>query len=156
MRALGYTVIPASFRSFGQRYRLPLALCGNLALCAAILVACTGDNNSPTSPSNSATGDTPASMAITVTSTPSTGDVKEGGTRQYAIQVKNGAGTVLPSLTTATWSVSNTNTATITQSGLATCKAAPAGTAAVTVTATGPTGSSYASLSATTSLQCVP
>lgn len=148
-------VIPAPLHAFVDRHRLAFTLCGNILLCAAILAACEGGGggSTPTGPSNS---DQPSSMVIVVTSTPATGNVSEGQTRQYGIQVRNAAGVTLPALTTATWSVSGSGVASISQTGLATCLRAPPGTAAVTVTATGPVGSTYATLSATTSLQCVP
>ena len=96
--------------------------------------------------------DLPVSMGILVTSSPTTGPVTVGTTRQYAIQVRNSANAVIPGLTSATWSIVGTaGVATITANGgLATC--ATAGT--VTVHAVGPSNFSGTSLTADTTLQC--
>lgn len=91
-------------------------------------------------------------MTILVTSSPSTGTVLVGATRQYAIEVRDQNNLVLPAFTTAAWSiVGAAGVASISTGGLATCTAA--GT--VTVHAIGPVGGSGTNLTADASLQCI-
>ena len=92
-------------------------------------------------------------MTIIVTSSPGTGTVLVGATRQYAIVVRDQNSIVLTALTTAAWSiVGSVGIATITPTGgLATCL--KAGT--VTVNAVGPPNGSGTNLTAGVELQCV-
>lgn len=101
----------------------------------------------------SGAGSVPTSMSIVVTSTPATGSVAVGATRQHAIQVRDQAGTIMGGLTTATWSIVGTaGIATINAtSGLASC----VGAGTVTVHAVGPLNGAGVALTADASLQCV-
>ena len=137
-----------SIGAFAKRHRLALSLGGIVAACAVILPACGGGPGSGFGPgANVAT-----TMTINVTSSPPTGPVLVGATRQYAIVVRDQNSVILTALTTATWSVVGTaGVATITPAGgLATC--ATAGT--VTVHAVGPVNASGVNLTADASLQC--
>jgi hypothetical protein len=69
-----------------------------MAACAVIIPACGGGADTITT--TSAT-----SMTVVVTSTPATGTVLVGSTRQYAIQVRDQSNAILPAFTTATWSI---------------------------------------------------
>lgn len=135
-----------SFGALAKRYRLALSLCGIVAACAVILPACGGGGDDALFTIDATT------MTVVVTSVPATGIVPAGGTRQYAIEVRDGSNVILPDLTTATWSiVGASGIATITPAGgLATC--ITLGT--VTVHAVGPVGTSGANLTGDASLQC--
>lgn len=87
-------------------------------------------------------------MAVTTTST---GTVTVGGTRQYAIQVRDQNNAVMTQFTTATWLSVTPAVATVSTSGLATC-VTPGTT---TIRATGPNGPGGTPLTAEASLQCV-
>lgn len=97
--------------------------------------------------------DMPTTMAIVVTSSPPTGAVIEGATRQYGIEVRNSFGTLLTFLTSATWSiVGPSGTATITPTaGLATCIRA----GSIGIHAVGPIGPAGTNLTADVTLQCI-
>ena len=92
-------------------------------------------------------------MTIIVTSSPLTGAVTVGATRQYAIVVRDQYNVVLTAFTTAAWSFSSTaGIATITPAGgLATC----VGVGSVSVKAVGPPNGSGTNLTAGVELQCV-
>jgi len=90
-------------------------------------------------------------MTIVVTSTPATGTVLVGATRQYAVEVRDQNNAVLTGQTAA-WSMVTAGIATITPAGgLATCVAVGTGT----VHAVGPLNGSGVNLTADASLQCV-
>lgn len=98
--------------------------------------------------------DLPVTMAVVVTSMPATGTVPAGATRQYAIEVRNAANTVIPGLTTASWTIVGTaGVASITPTGgLATCIR----DGSVTVRAVGPTNFVGTALTGDIALQCGP
>ncbi len=92
----------------------------------------------------------PTTMTIVVTSTPATGTVLVGATRQYAVEVRDQNNAVLTGQTAA-WSMVTAGIATITPAGgLATCVAVGTGT----VHAVGPLNGAGVNLTADASLQC--
>ena len=138
-----------SIGAFAKRHRLALALAGIVAASAVLLPACGGPGDGLFS---LPPGAIPTTVTIEVTSSPPTGTVLVGATRQYAIVVRDQNSIILP-FTTATWSiVGSAGVATITPAGgLATCLTA--GT--VTVRAAGPTNAAGVNLTVDASLQCV-
>jgi hypothetical protein len=130
------------FGALVRRNRLAISLGGIAAACAVILPACGGggDTGLPVA----------TSMTISVTSTPATGSVLVGLTRQFAFEVLDQDGIAIPDAS-ANWSiVGGAGVATITTNGLATCVTA----GSVTVHAVGPQGSAGVELTADALLQC--
>jgi hypothetical protein len=134
-----------SLSMFARRHRLGLSLLGTMAACAVIIPACSGGGSEDPATS------TAVSMTILVTSSPTTGAVLTGATRQFAIQLLDYNNSVVTGWVPAWSIVGSGGIATISASGLATCTAA--GT--VTVHAIGPTTARGTILTADASLQCV-
>ncbi|HEY5491064.1 MAG TPA: hypothetical protein VIK25_07695, partial [Gemmatimonadaceae bacterium] len=136
----------SSFGALARRHRLALSLFAVVAASAVILPACGGSPGGGLTPPTTGVA---TSMTISVTSSPASGTVLVGVTRQYAVEVRD-QNNVIMTGATATWSlVGAAGVATITTAGgLATCSAA--GT--ITVLATGPVNQSGTNLTANATL----
>ena len=138
----------SSLVALARRHRLALSLFGIMAACAVILPAC-GDGGG-----SGLAGAVPTTMSIIVTSSPGSGPVNVGSTREYRIEIRDQFSAVITSSTVGVWSIVGTpgvasivlqgSSLTNNSRGLATCLAP----GSVTVNATN------SGLSASAALQC--
>jgi len=105
-------------------------------LVCLLLVGCGGGSTGPVNPPAPPPPPPPAAVA-TVTVTPDTTVLIPGGTRQFAVTLKDAAGNTLQNRT-VTWGTSPATVATVSNAGLVT--AVLAGTAQLTVQSEGQTG----------------
>ncbi len=141
-------MLSVSVGTFARRYRVASLLVGTVILSAFVLPACGGGGTDVIAPP----GATATTMSVIVTSTPATGSVLVGATRQFAVIVKDQNGALIGNQT-AVWSIVGTSgIASITAGGgLATC----VGVGGVTVHAIGPLNGSGTALTGDADLPCV-
>ena len=115
------------------RVRVSLDL---IAVALILASGCGGDSSSPTKPSDS--GTQPPGAAARVDVSPSKTSVLEGAAVQLSATVRGSDGSALPDRVIV-WASSDATTASVTQSGMV--SALRAGTATITATSDGLTGS---------------